>query len=241
MKRNINVRNFGLRSRDATRALTTAYQLKWNGYASNATVKSALRSFTEHLREHYGIKDLRKVERGHVYSFACYLNERFERGEISASTAQNYLSPVNVALENARLDSKCRVEGVRDAGLPTSTGIATEDRSAELEVHQNTLKRVSERLRIQLELQRQLGLRLKESCLLDAKQALKQSINTQDIHIERRTKGGRPRDIPIHSQSQIKVLQRAAALQGQASSLIPAHQSWSEYQSQVYREMALHP
>lgn len=50
MNRNLNVRNFGLRSRDATRALMTAYQMKGNGYASNATVQSALRTFTRFLK-----------------------------------------------------------------------------------------------------------------------------------------------------------------------------------------------
>lgn len=238
MNRNINARNFGLRSRDATRALITAYQLKGNGYTSNATVKSALRSFTEYLKGNYGIKDLRKVEREHVLSFAHHLNDRFERGEISASTAQNYLSPVNVAMENARLDSKCRVEGVREAGLPTRSGIATQDHSASKELHQNALQSVSERLGVQLTLQRELGLRLKESCLLDAKLALKQSLTQKRVHIELGTKGGRPRTISIHSPTQIEALQRAALLQGTQHSLIPEHQTWTQYQSHVYRELS---
>ncbi|EPX6970177.1 integrase domain-containing protein [Vibrio parahaemolyticus] len=241
MNRNLKVRNFGLRSRSATRALITAYRLKGNGFSSNNTVKSALRMFTEHLKDHFQIKDLRKVEREHVLSFANYLNDRFERGEISASTAQNYLAPVNVAMENARLDSNCRVEGVRDAGLPHRTGIATQDHSATPKAHQNVIQNVSERLGVQLELQRELGLRLKESCLLDAKHALKQSLSEQYVRIEFGTKGGRPRQIPIYSQSQLDALQRAALLQGHDSSLIPKDQTWSEYQSQVYREMSLQP
>ena len=238
MNRNINARNFGLRSRDATRALITAYQLKGNGYTSNATVKSALRSFTEYLKGNYGIKDLRQIEREHVLSFANHLNDRFERGEISASTAQNYLSPVNVAMENARLDSKCRVEGVREAGLATRSGIATQEHSAALNAHQNALQSVSERLGVQLDLQRELGLRLKESCLLDAKQALNQALTKQNVHIEQGTKGGRPRQVSIHAQSQIDALQRAVRIQGKDSSLIPEHQTWAQYQSQVYRELA---
>lgn len=241
MNRNMSVRNFGLGSRDATRALATAYQMKGNGYASNATVRSALRTFTQFLKETYGIKDLRKVEHGHVKGFAERLNERYERGEISASTAQNYLSPVNVAMENARLDTKCRVEGVREAGLPTRTGIATQDHSATLNAHKNALQRVSERLGVQLDLQRELGLRLKESCLLDARQALNQALTKQHVLIEQGTKGGRPRQVPIHAQSQIDALQRAVVIQGQEPSLIPENQTWAQYQSQVYRELASLP
>ncbi|MGR5423231.1 integrase domain-containing protein [Vibrio sp. PNB22_2_2] len=237
MNRNLNVRNFGLRSRDATRALMTAYQMKGNGYASNATVQSALRAFTRFLKENYLIKDLRKVEQCHVKGFAEQLNDRYERGEISASTVQNYLSPVNVAMENARLDTKCRVEGVREAGLPTRTGIATQDQSATLNAHKNALQSVSERLGIQLNLQRELGLRLKESCLMDAKQALNQALTKQNVRIEQGTKGGRPRDVPIHAYSQIEALQRAVMVQRKDSSLIPEHQTWAQYQSQVYREL----
>lgn len=238
MNRNLNVRNFGLRSRDVTRALITAYQIKGNGYASNATVKSALRAFSGYLKENYDIKDLRKVERKHVLTFANQLNDRYERGEISASTAQNYLSPVNVAMENARLDRKCRVNAVRDSGLPTRTGITSTDHSATLKTHKNTLQNVSSRLGIQLSLQRELGLRFKESCLINAHQALEQSLNSQSVHIEYGTKGGRVREVPIHSQSQIEALTRAAKIQGKNSSLLPKNQTWAQYQSQSYREIS---
>lgn len=237
MNRNLNVRNFGLRSRDANRALMTAYQMKGNGYTSNATVQSALRAFTQFLKENYDIKDLRKVEHFHVKGFAEQLNERYERGEISASTAQNYLSPINVAMENARLDTKCRVEGVKEAGLPTRIGVTTQDHSATLSAHQNALQSVSERLGVQLDLQRELGLRLKESCLLNAREALNQALTKQNVHIELGTKGGRSRQVPIHAQSQIEALQRAVMVQGKESSLIPETQTWAQYQSQVYRNL----
>lgn len=240
MHRNIKVRNFGLRSRDATRALITAYQLKGGSYSANATVKTALKSFTDHLKNTYNIKDLRKVEHKHVISFAKLLNQRFIEGKISASTAQNYLSPVNVALENARLDKKCRVEGVKDVGLPTRTGIARQDYSATKDLHEKTIQSVSERLAVHLNLQRELGLRLKESCLIDANQALEQAIRNNMVLIEFGTKGGRTREVPIYSQEQMKALESAALMQGKETSLIPKDQTWAQYQSQVYREIASH-
>ncbi|MBE4219041.1 tyrosine-type recombinase/integrase, partial [Vibrio parahaemolyticus] len=135
----------------------------------------------------------------------------------------------------------CRVEGVREAGLPTRTGIATQDHSATLNAHQNALQSVSERLGGQLDLQRELGLRLKESCLLDARQALNQALTQQSVHIKQGTKGGRPRQVPINTQSQIDALQRAVRVQGKDSSLIPEHQTWAQYQSQVYQEMVSQP
>ena len=237
MQRNMNVRNFGLRSRDATRALIAAYQIKGNGYGANSTVKTALSHFTNHVKDHFGIKDLRDIKREHVLSYASMLNEKFEREELSASTAQNYLSPVNVALENARLDRVCRVDAVREAGLPTRSGIAVEDRSASKSQHDHAVNKLPDHLGIKLELQREIGLRFKESCLIDAQAALLQAQEKGKVTIENGTKGGRPREVAIHAPSQIKALQRAAEEQNKSRSLVPSEQTWSQYQSLSYREM----
>ena len=233
----MNVRNFGLRSRDATRALVTAYRMKGNGYCSNSTVKTALSHFTIHLKELFGIKDLRDVRREHVISYAEMLNERFENGEISASTAQNYLSPVNIALENARLDRSCRVEGVRDVGLPSRTGIKLIDRSSTKQQHERAMSKLPNHLAIKLELQREIGLRFKESCLIDARFALHQAQEKGVINIVCGTKGGRSREIHISQPSQIKALQHAVDEQAGKPSLIPLNQTWAQYQSYAYREM----
>lgn len=238
MNRNLNVRNFGLRSRDVGRALISAYRLKGNGKATNATVKTALIAFKVYLKNEFNINDLRKVNRSHVLAFASNLNDKFERGEISASTAQNYLSPVNVALENARLDQSCKVDGVRSAGLPSRSGIADRYKGVTLEQHERAKSLVSERLSVQLDLQRELGLRLKESCLINAKATLEQALLEGKVDIIYGTKGGRLRTLNIESHSQIETLQRAAILQGKNYSLIPEKQTWSQYQAQVYRDIS---
>jgi hypothetical protein len=220
-----------------SRALITAYALEKNGYASNETAKSSLRDFAEHAKNEHKIKDLRHIEREHVLSYAERLNERYEGGEISASTAQNYLSQVNVALENARLDQKCRVEAVKEAGLAERSGIALHDKSATEADHNKAVSSVSNRLSAQLELQRTFGLRFKESCLIDAKSALREATTTGKVRIENGTKGGREREIAITQNSQITALQRCAEIQKNEHSLVPESQTWSQYQSQSYREI----
>lgn len=238
MDRQMDRRNFGLQSRDAGRSLITAYRLEGNAYASDNTVKTTLIAFADHLKNTFNIKDLRKVEKEHVLSYAHSLNKRFESGEISASTAQNYLSPINIALSNARLDNNCQIDSVKDAGLPSRSGIVKEDKSISSEEHEQACSIVSERLEIQLTLQRELGLRMKESCLIDAKTALIQAQSNGTVLIVDGTKGGREREIPITKHSQIETLQRAADLQKNDFSLIPSNQTWAQYQSQVYREMS---
>ncbi|TKE77768.1 integrase [Vibrio sp. F12] len=236
MNRNMNARNFGLRSSNMGRALITAYQLKSNGDNTKNQCKTALNDFVQHLKEH-GVNDLKKVERSDVLSYAQSLNERFEKGELSASSAQNYLSKVNVAMENARLDKACRVEGVKESGLPNRTGIASQDHSVTQEQHNQALELLSPRLSAQLELQRTMGLRFKESSLIDAKGALQHAKETGVIKIEFGTKGGRYREFNINNQEQIRALERAAEIQGEHRSMIPNELSWKQYQNQCNREI----
>jgi len=233
----MNARNFGLRTSNVERALVTAYQMKSNGDNSKNNCKSPLKDFAKHLKEN-GVKDLRKVNASHVQSYANVLNERYERGEISASTAQNYLSKTNVAMENARLDRECKVDPVRGAGLPTRTGVASTDRSVNKEQHESAKSHLPERMVVQIELQRHLGLRFKESALIDAKSVLHHAEKTGIIKISDGTKGGRPREFEVNSHTQIDALRSAAEIQNSDRSLIPPDQTWAQYQNQCYREMA---
>ncbi|HGS4802836.1 TPA: hypothetical protein ACMDRB_003157 [Vibrio cholerae] len=47
---------------------------------------------------------MRDIEKAHLVAYAAHLNDRYERGEIAPSTAQNYLSAVNRVMEIARGD-----------------------------------------------------------------------------------------------------------------------------------------
>ena len=238
MNRNMNARNFGLRSRDMERALVTAYQMEsGNGDNTKNNCQSALKDFSNDLKDQ-GIRDLQKVERENVLAYANSLNERFERNEISASTAQNHLSKVNVAMEHARMDKTCRVEGVKEAGLPTRTGIAKNDSSVSQQQHNTAIQSIPERLGAQLELQRNLGLRFKESSLIDAKSVLEHAEKTGIIKILDGTKGGRSREFEVTSLKQIEVLKVAAKIQNGDRSMIPTELKWSQYQSQCNREIS---
>ncbi|MGL5407571.1 MAG: integrase domain-containing protein [Shewanella sp.] len=234
MKRNINARNFGLRTSNVERALVTAYRLKANGDNSKNNCSSALRDFASHLKEN-GVNDLKKVTKSHVMDYAVTLKERCSSGQFSASTAQNYLSKVNVAMENARLDRSCRVDGVREAGLPTRSGIANHFKGVAKSEHNQAANAFDRRLEVQIELQRQLGLRFKESALIDARRTLEQAEHDGVIRIENGTKGGRVREFEVSSFLQIEALRHAAAIQGNDRSLVPATQSWRQYQAQCYR------
>lgn len=234
--RNMNVRNFGLGSRDMGRALLTAYRENGNSFASNQLAKNNLKNFADFVKTEFEIKDLRKLERSHVEAYAAHLNARFETGEVAGDRIRNQLSHLNQALENARRDQTLRLSA-KDAGFPSKSGISTHDKSVPQYVHEAAKSTISERLSVQLDLQRAIGLRFKESCLIDAKNVLAEAQATGVIAISSGTKGGRDREIPVTSEQQLQALQRAAEIQGSWRSLVPENQSWSEYQAEAYREI----
>lgn len=236
MDRNINARNFGLRSSNMGRALETAYRLKTGNGDNTKNQTSPLHKFAKYIKEELDIKDLRNVEREHVLSYAEHLNEQYEKGELSAGSAQVYLSRVNVALEFARNDLQCHVDPVREASLPKRSGIAQFDCSASLQLHYEAKARISERLAMQLEMQRIMALRFKESCLINPRKVLSYAKTTGIIRITDGTKGGRPREFPANNDI-ILVLNQAVKLQQNEKSMIPEGLTWRQYQNQCYREI----
>ena len=207
-----------------------------DSFKSIAVKTGHFKQFVDHIRES-GVKDLRQVEQSHVKSFAAELLERYESGEITPSTAQNMLSAVNSTMAYARQDDKCTVHAVRDAALPSRTHIAIESKAVSQEVHQSAKLQVSDRLGIQLELQRELGLRMKESCLINARSVLNQAEKSGVIQITAGTKGGRPREVRITSEKQINALRDAAILQQKDRSMVPAEQSLKSYINSCYKQL----
>lgn len=239
MKRNLNARNHGLGNRDIARALSNAYKVSGNGMNSNHITKTAFKVFSNYCKAE-NVKDLRKLTHEHVKAYAEHLLEKHENGDLSVSTIHNYLSPINRALEVAKLSNSHTVHAVRDAGFPSRSGISQYDKSISAELHQSVKNDVSERLAVQIELQRELGLRFKESCLIDAKATLSHAMKNGKIKIEDGTKGGREREFSITSAQQITVLEKAAEIQKTDRSLVPASMSWNDYRNECYRATNKH-
>ncbi|WP_181714876.1 MULTISPECIES: integrase domain-containing protein [Vibrio] len=237
---NPDARNFGLQSRDMGKAGLNALKEGMKSFQSIATIHDRWNVFCTWINSEQGIKDMRDVEKVHLVAYAAHLNDRYERGEIAPSTAQNYLSAVNRVMEIARGDRQVRVEPVSEGGLPKRSGIATGDRSVSEVAHNTAMGTVSERLGALLELQRNFGLRFEESAKLDAARALREAEKTGSVSIKDGTKGGRARTVPITSDAQITALQRAAAIQD-GRSMIPAEQNYREFRQEAYREIGRHP
>ncbi|MGI2859995.1 integrase domain-containing protein [Shewanella algae] len=236
---NPDSRNFGLRSRDMGKAGLNALKEGMKSFQSIATIHDRWSVFSAWIKSEQGIKDMRDIEKTHLVAYAAHLNDRYERGEIAPSTAQNYLSAVNRVMEIARGDRQVRVDPVSEGGLPKRSGIATGDRSVSEAAHNAAMGAISERLGALLELQRNFGLRFEESAKLDAARALREAEKTGSVSIKDGTKGGRARTVPITNDAQVSALQRAAMQDGR--SMIPTEQNYREFRQEAYREIGRHP
>ena len=234
---NPDSRNFGLQSRDMARAGLNALR---EGMQSGQSIESMSQRFSQFAvfaKNELNIRDMRHLEQQHVQQYADHLRDRYDRGEISPSTAQNALSAVNRTLEIARGDRALHVAPVRDAGLPERSGVASESRAMTPEQHQQAIQAVGDRLGAQIELQRELGLRYEESAKINAVVALREAERHGRVTVCEGTKGGRDREVPIVRSEQIEALRAAAEIQRESGhrSMIPPDQSYREYQRECYR------
>lgn len=234
----MSARNFGLRSSNATKALHNAAKLA--GLAKNTesgSYKSELNSFGKFLKEDQNIKDLKKVDEEVIRAYGEHISERVEAGTLSVDSAHNYISAVNTAMSVARGNDDLKMTAVRDFGLPERSGIVKEDKSISQSEHDHIISNLDDRKATIVQLQRELGLRLKESCLINAKDVYKQAVENGNVKIESGTKGGREREVPITSESQISALFAAAEQQGNHYSMTPSDKMYIQFQRDMYKEV----
>lgn len=231
--------NFNLGSRNMTIAAKNALSRAGKSFSSVATVSQRFSHFASFAKEYAGAKIMEQVTRDIVVEYAKTLVEKVNAGELSAATAQNYLSAVNVVLSLARGDYALRVTAVRDAGLASRSGIAKEDKSVSIADHLNAINKASPVLAVMLELQRELGLRFEESAKIDAVKAYAQAVEKSVVKVEAGTKGGRVREVPITSNAQLSALKAAAEYQEfyKIKSMIGSGQTYKDFRNDCYNEV----
>lgn len=232
--------NYGLGSRNMILAAKNALSRAGKSFSSVATISQRFSHFASFAKETAGIKIMEQISRENVLSYAKALAEKVEAGQLSAATAQNYLSAVNVILSLARGDYALRVKPVSEAGFPSRSGIAKINKSVSLEAHKSAINQATEVISIMLALQRSLGLRFEESAKIDAQKVLSgYGIGKNFVTITDGTKGGRIREVPIFSYSQIQALQRAASYQAKhhQRSMIPNAKSYKDFRNDAYNQI----
>lgn len=241
-------RNYGLGSRDmataGTYALNAAAGKKEVSFSTAATNSERWGKFCQWARER-DIKKMENVDKEVVRQYGKELSEKVNSGEISPSTAQNYLSSVNSVMGLATKGKWESVSPTRDCEIQHRSAIREDapgalDRATYSQAIDAVREQVGERAGAVVELARELGLRSKEASLLDARQALIEARARGAVTISDGTKGGLTREVPITSPGQIEALGRAAQAQADSRAVMPAAESWKTWREgelRVAREL----
>lgn len=228
--------NFGLKSRDMTKAvgfaLRHAANCKAISFATLATNRRRWQRFAKFAKAR-GARWLEDIDTTLVQDYGEEIADLVLSEEFSEDHGQNLISAVNSVMG---LVTHGRWESVSptDCGVPKRTHVRITPPTG---FDQNCVdmaiaalaKLGFERAACVVFLAREFGLRLKEAALLDARAALAQARAIGIVTVDKGTKGGFARDVPIRNARQMEALKRAAIRQGDHHSLTPASNTWAKF------------
>jgi hypothetical protein len=226
-------RNFGIGTRDLLRAGKLWSHASGKAFATRGTLAERWTVFANWLRATQRIAKMEAITSEHLIQYGVHLKGRVERGELRPSTAQLYVSAVNTVMRQATQGEWRSVSPTRDCGIPRRNYLPEHSRAMPAFQHNTLVARVDERLGVLLDLQRTLGLRFRESALLDSRKALRQAVREGQVTAISGTKGGRRREIPVSGEA-LKALEAAASLQHGRSLVPDDDMSYVDFRSECY-------
>jgi len=226
-------RNFGIGSRDIQRAGLMFLEKSSLSFSSKATLSLRWGQFCKWAKEKQ-INKLESINSLLLIQYADYLQQRINDNSLSVATAQNYISAVNTVMQLTHT-GWITVSPTKDCNIDKRTRIATENKAINLEQHLKFQSKSSGLVAALSDLERELGLRFKESALINAHKALQEAHQYKKVNIVNGTKGGRKRCVPV-SEKAIKALEKAALLQN-GKSMVPAHLTYKEFHHECYRSI----
>lgn len=192
-------------------------------FGTVATHKQRWKRFVEWY-EKLGLRDAKNIQIKHLEEYGLGLRELVNTGNLSTSYAQNLLSTANVVVASLRGDSRVKVSPAALVGKRSSvrTKPSIWDNRNSVQELQDALIGLGEpEVAAMVGCARDLGLRKREACLLNAKAAYKQAIKDRKIVVQRGVKGGNnPRVVPIATSRQLETLRLAAEAQGKRDTIM---------------------
>jgi len=227
-------RNYGLGSREMAKAgqfaLKNASKSGHLSYSSASTIGDRWSKFAAWARE-AGIKKMEDITSDTVKTYASTLSD------LAPSTAQNYISAINSVMNLATKGGWKSVSPTKDCNIEQRSHARTQS-APDRETARGALSSIQDdRLQAVGNLMHELGLRSKEASLLNAQSALLEATESRSVTISDGTKGGRSREVEITRPEQLQALQRAADLQGDHRSMIPADQNWAQWREGDLRDL----
>jgi hypothetical protein len=187
-------------------------------FSRGTSLEGKIETVLNQIREFVGVKSLKGIDQEVVRSYVDYLRDRVQSGELSRKTAEGYLSAFNRVLEytNERLERNLELVSPKEVELSRGRFVY-QDRAVSQETHSKFIEFLSSRedlraqaLRISVELQREFGLRLRESLAIKAS-TIEQALERGVLHLGREdgTKNAREREISIRTDEQREALEKA--------------------------------
>ena len=205
-----------------------------------SSLENRIETTLNHLREWTGARSLKQLDNQRIEAFVSTLQEKVYNGELSQKTAENYISALNRVVEyvNFKLDKGIETISQKECGLSRGSFVFV-DRAVSKETHEKFVSFLSEKQDIRaqalvhsVELQREFGLRLRESLAIK-ETTIQKALETGVLHLTKEdlTKNSREREIPVRTEEQREALQRAYEFmkENNLSSLIPAETLREQY------------
>ncbi len=172
------------------------------------------------LREVTGVKSLRHVNNDVIQEYANVLRDRAENGELSGVTASSYAAVLNNVIKytNEHINNKnLETISAKNYGLSRGT-FKFNDNIVNKEAHEQFKEYLESKvddiraqaLLCSVELQRSVGLRLRESVRI-TQESIRNALQTNNLHLGKQdgTKNGQERSIPITHTTQKEALKNA--------------------------------
>jgi site-specific recombinase XerD len=232
--------NFQTSFRNAHQASYLARDIaRW--FNRGSALENRIETVLNHFREWTGTRGLKQLDNQRIEAFVNTLQEKVNNGELSRKTAENYISAFNRIIEytNQRLDKELETISPKEHGLSRGS-FQYVDRAVFQETHEKFLNFLStkEDIRAQalshsVELQREFGLRLRESIAIK-ESTIEKALETGILHLGREdcTKNAREREIPIRNAEQREVLEKTLEFMKENNlfSLAPTETLKEQYQ-----------
>lgn len=231
-----NHRNFGY-GRNLRFAAKNALKEMYAGghYSSVASHYARWSIFVEFVRK-LGIRDAQNISRETLEAYSHELKVKVSGGMVSVKYAVNIISSINTVLLALRGNKKI---WLKPSLMGTVSAIRTRPPGF---INPDLKNQIIEKLEVTghhklASLVKQadaFGFRLKEAILNDAKSSLTLARTKGVIQIERGTKGGQRRMVPLRTLEQYDTLVYAKDIQI-GSNNIPAGQTYASFRRQIYQ------
>ncbi len=183
------------------------------GIATSEKVETVLREMKE-----FGVRNINKLDETQVREIAEHIAEKVQQGEIAGKTGASYISALNAISDYVNHNFDKDINNLKYSELNIHKEIEYRDKAVSETTHQNFQSFIQENfdkngdnrfsaLGLAIELQREFGLRFRESAGLNI-ETIQQGLETGRLELSRTdwTKNAREREIPIRTEEQRELL-----------------------------------